>query len=52
MAPWAEDLISQAQCASGDRVLDVACGTGFVATQVNPACKITGIDVNEGNARS
>jgi SAM-dependent methyltransferase len=48
MAPWTDDLISQAQCASSGRVLDVACGTGFVANQVNPACKITGIDVNEG----
>jgi SAM-dependent methyltransferase len=48
MEPWTDDLISQAQCASGDRVLDVACGTGFVGARVNPGCKITGIDVNEG----
>jgi SAM-dependent methyltransferase len=47
MAPWTGDLISQAQCVSGDRVLDLACGTGFVSSQVSPGCKITGIDVNE-----
>jgi ubiquinone/menaquinone biosynthesis C-methylase UbiE len=31
MEPWTDDLISQALCKSGDRVLDVACGTGLVA---------------------
>jgi SAM-dependent methyltransferase len=48
MGPWTDDLIDQAQCVSGDRVLDVACGTGIVSARVDPACKITGIDVNEG----
>ena len=51
MNPWTDDLIRQAECNGGDRVLDVACGTGFVARRVNEAsgvdCKITGIDVNE-----
>jgi trans-aconitate methyltransferase len=48
MAPWTDDLIAQARCASGDHVLDVACGTGFVSNQLDPNCKVTGIDVNEG----
>ena len=51
MEPWTDDLISQAHCKDGDRVLDVACGTGLVASRVNvvsnAACKITGIDINE-----
>lgn len=50
-APWTDDLILQASCRDGDRVLDVACGPGLVAGRVNEvskaACKITGIDVNE-----
>ena len=49
--PWTEDLILQAGCKDGDRVLDVACGPGLVAGKVNQVsratCKITGIDVNE-----
>ena len=50
-APWTDDLILQAGCKDGDRVLDVACGPGLVAVKVNEVskanCKITGIDVNE-----
>src|SRR5919199_573043 len=50
MEPWTDDLISQARCQPGDRVLDVACGTGFVAGRVNAVsgaiCKVTGIDIN------
>lgn len=49
--PWTEDLILQARCKDGDRVLDIACGPGLVAGKVNQVsratCKITGIDVNE-----
>src|SRR5215472_4633008 len=49
--PWTNDLILQARCKDGDRVLDVACGPGLVAGRVNQVsnatCKITGIDVNE-----
>jgi len=48
MAPCTDDLISDARCTAGDRVLDVACGTGFVAGRVDSECKVTGIDVNEG----
>jgi SAM-dependent methyltransferase len=51
MKPWIDDLILAARCKEGDRVLDVACGTGFVAKRVNGAsgvtCGITGIDLNE-----
>jgi len=28
MEPWTDDLIGAAGCKDGDRVLDVACGTG------------------------
>lgn len=49
--PWTNDLISQARCKDGDRVLDVACGPGLVAGRVNQVsnatCEVTGIDVNE-----
>lgn len=52
MAPWTDDLIAQARCRDGDRVLDVACGTGLVASRVRPAsgarCMVTGVDINEG----
>jgi ubiquinone/menaquinone biosynthesis C-methylase UbiE len=51
MGPWTDDLILSARCREGDRVLDVACGTGLVAKRVNAAsgvsCRITGIDLNE-----
>jgi ubiquinone/menaquinone biosynthesis C-methylase UbiE len=52
LAPWTDDLIAQGSCKSGDRVLDIACGTGIVASRVNlvskTKCKVVGIDVNEG----
>jgi SAM-dependent methyltransferase len=46
MAPWTDDLIAGARCVAGDRVLDVACGTGIVASKVDPGCTVTGIDIN------
>ena len=46
MAPWTDDLIAQARCASGDHFLDVACGAGFVSNQLDPNCKVSGVDVN------
>jgi ubiquinone/menaquinone biosynthesis C-methylase UbiE len=50
--PWTDDLILSAGCRDGDRVLDVACGTGVVASRVNLVsrkfCYVTGIDINEG----
>jgi ubiquinone/menaquinone biosynthesis C-methylase UbiE len=51
MEPWTDELIREGLCKTGDRVLDVACGTGFVASRVNlvskAECKIVGVDVNE-----
>jgi ubiquinone/menaquinone biosynthesis C-methylase UbiE len=52
MEPWTDDLIMSAGCRDGDRVLDVACGTGVVANRVNLVsrkfCSVSGIDINEG----
>ena len=52
LEPWTDDLILAAGCRDGDRVLDVACGTGLIAGRVNlvsrKLCTITGIDINEG----
>ncbi|MBL6458866.1 methyltransferase domain-containing protein [Belnapia sp. T6] len=51
MAPFTDELIRDAHCSDGDRVLDVACGTGFVAKRITAVsgaqCKIVGLDVNE-----
>jgi ubiquinone/menaquinone biosynthesis C-methylase UbiE len=50
--PWTDDLILAGGCRDGDRVLDIACGTGVVASRVNlvtrKLCAVTGIDINEG----
>lgn len=50
--PWTDGLILAAGCRDGDRVLDVACGTGVVASRVNlvsrKLCYVSGIDINEG----
>jgi len=52
MEPWTDDLIRVAGCKDGDRVLDIACGTGIVANRIGLVtgkfCSITGIDLNEG----
>ena len=52
MEPWTDDLIRSAGCRDGDRVLDVACGTGIVANRIGLVtgkfCAITGIDLNDG----
>src|SRR6266699_1552789 len=51
-APWATILIEQAALQPGDRVLDVACGTGIVARlaarQVGSTGQIIGLDNNAG----
>ena len=48
--PWARDLADAAELQSGDRILDVACGTGIVsrhaAGRVGPGGAVTGVDLN------
>ena len=50
--PWAHRLIETGRVQEGDRVLDVACGTGIVARQaasrVGSGGSVVGVDVNEG----
>lgn len=50
--PVAEKLIQLAELQPGDRVLDVACGTGVVARlsaeQVGPTGAVAGLDINPG----
>jgi ubiquinone/menaquinone biosynthesis C-methylase UbiE len=49
--PWAEALVRLADVREGDRVLDVACGTGIVArgaaAKVGARGKVVGVDLNE-----
>lgn len=51
-APMAADLIRRAALRPGERVLDVACGTGVVARlasqQVGATGTVAGLDVNPG----
>lgn len=48
--PWAIELLGLAALQSGERVLDVACGTGIVArqaaAQVGAAGRVVAIDIN------
>jgi SAM-dependent methyltransferase len=50
--PWAEDLLALATPKPGERVLDVACGTGVVARlaaqRVGPNGTVVGLDLNPG----
>jgi ubiquinone/menaquinone biosynthesis C-methylase UbiE len=50
--PVARDLIETAELVSGERVLDVACGTGIVARlaaeTLNETGTVAGLDVNPG----
>src|SRR5262245_13125773 len=49
-APWAEDLVQASDPKPGDRVLDVACGTGIVARKaarhLGAQGAVTGLDLN------
>jgi|SRR5262245_3207485 len=51
-AQWPPVLAEIASVKAGDRVLDVACGTGIlareVAGRVGPTGRVTGLDLNEG----
>ena len=52
LGPWAPLLVEAAALARGERVLDVACGTGLVARiaaqRVGPAGQVVGVDLNPG----
>lgn len=47
---WARELVELAELRPGERVLDLACGTGIVArhaaARLGSSCSITGVDVN------
>jgi 2-polyprenyl-3-methyl-5-hydroxy-6-metoxy-1,4-benzoquinol methylase len=44
--PWSRELINRAQIWKGDRVLDVACGTGIVACRIAArGSAVTGLDI-------
>jgi ubiquinone/menaquinone biosynthesis C-methylase UbiE len=51
-APWAPLVVALADPRPGDRVLDIACGTGVVtrlaAQLVGRTGKVTGLDLNPG----
>ncbi|MGW9368919.1 class I SAM-dependent methyltransferase [Streptomyces xanthophaeus] len=52
MVPFVEALVEAVDLVAGSSVLDLACGTGFVARcaalQVGPGGRIEGVDLNEG----
>lgn len=48
--PWVDSLLDDVQLAAGDRVLDIACGTGIVARlakeRLGATGRVVGVDVN------
>jgi ubiquinone/menaquinone biosynthesis C-methylase UbiE len=46
--PWAELTLDEVRLSAGDRVLDIACGTGIVARvareRLGDAVQVVGID--------
>lgn len=50
-SPWASSLVKRAGVGNGERVLDVACGTGIVArhaaSAVGPGGIVVGLDLND-----
>ena len=52
MGPWAPGFVELAVLQPGERVLDLACGTGLVARlaahKVGPTGRVTGLDLNTG----
>jgi ubiquinone/menaquinone biosynthesis C-methylase UbiE len=53
--PWAARLVDLAEVHAGDRVLDLACGTGVVARRaaerVGPSGRVVGLDINDDMLR-
>ena len=49
-APWADDLVEMAALEPGQRVLDIACGTGVVARtaarRLGSGGNVTGLDLS------
>jgi len=52
LGPWAPSLVDAGRVAEGDRVLDLACGTGVVtriaAQRAGTRGRLTGVDLNAG----
>ena len=52
LSPWAPGLVELAALQPGERVLDLACGTGLVArlaaSKVGTTGHVTGLDLNAG----
>ncbi len=50
--PWAENLLDLVEPKLGERVLNVACGTGMlarlVAQRIGKSGRVVGLDLNQG----